>query len=63
MYSRRPSRVLLAAVKIGIGERGCGSRGRQWQSGVGDAEAGGGGGVAVGFAVGVVGGGLDEGAV
>lgn len=62
--------VLLVAVEVGIGECGCGggitrcgSRGRHRQVGACDADGGGSGRVAVGLAVGVVGGGLDKSAV
>ena len=51
--------VFLVAVEVGIGE--CGTCRLLFRSR--DADAGGGRRVAVGFAVGVVGGGLDEGAV
>lgn len=51
--------VLFAAVEVGIGE--CGTCRLLFESG--NADAGGDSGVAVGLAVGIVGGGLDEGAV
>ena len=51
--------VLLVAVEVGIGEYGTCRR----LSGFGDADVGGGRRIAVGLAIWIVGGGLDEGAV